>query len=411
MGRKGRIVLGCGLLGLGAWSVVPGMLHPISTDAVVNAEVVTIRAPVDGRLYTGQGLGVGDRVEQGEALAHVRADRPETGRRDGLSLELAAQRQLAEALGAEDRELAALDGELARRGAAYGKVQQQRLTHARTEAEAELRSARADSARAEAELERKRSLAAKDLVAPVAVQAALAAAAAARAKVEAQQATMARLAAEADGLRRGVFVSAASDDSSYSGQRRDEIRVKRAARKVEAAQAQIRVRELARQLATEEQQAARLSDAVLSAPVTGVVWQRFAAEGDAVRSGDPVAGVVDCDRLFLSAVLPKRYFSELRSGDRAKVRLNGGDGTSRAVVQSVRAAGSTQANGTAAVTPAAIEGEEVVVTLALRDDRVGNRSDNLCQVGQRATVTFDVAAFRPLVNSMAAAFVNGGNAS
>lgn len=44
MRRNGRVLLGVGLLGLGAWSVVPGMIHPTSTDAVVNAEVVTVRA-------------------------------------------------------------------------------------------------------------------------------------------------------------------------------------------------------------------------------------------------------------------------------------------------------------------------------------------------------------------------------
>ncbi|HSV28685.1 MAG TPA: HlyD family efflux transporter periplasmic adaptor subunit, partial [Candidatus Omnitrophota bacterium] len=306
MGRNGRILLGCGFLGLGAWSVVPGMIHPISTDAVVNAEVVTVRAPVDGRLTVGQRLVVGDRVELGDELGRVRADRPDTGRRDALSLDLAAQRQLAAALADEERELAALEGELARRGLSYRQAQRRRLDLSRSELRARIAAALADLGRAEAELERKRILVAKGHLAPVTEKTAQAAVASARAEVAAGRAELGRVEAELAALGRGIV---ASDDATYSGQRRDEIRITRAARRVEAAQAQVRVAELARQLAAENGRAA--SEVVMAAPIKGVVWQRFAAEGDAVRRGDPVAGVVDCDRLFLTAVLPKRYFPEL----------------------------------------------------------------------------------------------------
>ncbi|MBC7950853.1 MAG: HlyD family efflux transporter periplasmic adaptor subunit [Rhodospirillaceae bacterium] len=411
MGRKGRVVLGMALLGLGAWSVVPDLIHPTSTDAVVNAEVVTVRAPVDGQLAARFGLAVGDRVGLGEEVARVHAMRPETGRRDGLRLELAGQRKLAEALGAEEAELARLDHDLAGRGKAYRNAANQRLALSRTEAEAKLKTSEAARAVTRAKLAIKQSLLAKDLVAPAAVDAVKAEDQAAASEIESARAALARINSEAKAVGRGAFVMGGGDDSSYADQRRDEIRVKRAARKVEIAQAEIRAAELARQLAVEEDLAARLSDAVLAAPVSGVVWQRFAAEGDAVRSGDAVVGVVDCDRLFLTAVLPKRYFSELKAGDRAQARLAGTDTPVQAVVQSVRAAGSAQANTAAAVAPLAEEGADVVVTLAVHDAKLGNRSDNLCQVGQRATVTFRMPALKPLVDAVATGIRAGGHAS
>lgn len=411
MRRNGRVLLGVGLLGLGAWSVGPGLIHPTSTDAVVNAEVVTLRAPVDGQLAAGLGVAVGDRVAAGEAVARVRATRPETQRRDGLALELAGQKQLLAALATEEAELARLDHDLAGRSAAYRSASAQRLELSRGEAEARLRGAEARHAQAIAELKRKEVLAAKDLVAPAAVESARAAEKAAAAERDEARAERGRLAAESRAIASGAMIGGGGDDSPYSSQRRDEVRLKRAARKVDMAQARIKAAELERLLAVESAQAGALAEAALAAPVTGVVWSRFAAEGDAVRAGDPVLGVVDCGKLFLTAVLPKRFFAELKAGDRATARLAGTDEGLAAVVESVRAAGATQANGAAAVTPMAEQGHDVVVTLALRDARVGNRSDNLCQVGQHASVTFQVPALKPLVDAVAAGVLGGGHAS
>lgn len=401
MGRIGRVALGVGLLGLGAWSLVPGMIHPISTDAVVNADVVTLRAAVEGELVAIGGPAVGERVAAGQVLARVAATRPETGRLDALTLELAAARRLAQALSEEEADLARLDADLARRGTAYRGAAQRQLALARDGARADLAAAQADQIRTEGELNRKRSLAAKDLAAPVAVQAAEADQRAAKAATESARAELARVSAERQAVATGIFVAGGGDDAPYADQRRDEIRIKRAARRVDFAQVETRVAELARQLAGEQDQSRRMARAELAAPAAGVVWQRFAAAGDTVRPGDPVFGVVDCDRLFLTAVLPRRYFSQMKAGDRAQARLSGVAAPVRAVVQSVRAAGGGQANSAAAVAPAAEEGRDVVVTLDVQDERLGNRSDNLCQVGQQATVTFQMPALKPLVDAVA----------
>lgn len=400
MKRNGRVLLGFGLLGLGAWSVVPGMIHPISTDAVVNAEIVTLRAAVEGRLAAGAS-GVGERVSAGDAVARIQTSHSDLM----LESELAVQRNMVAALAAEELQLIDLDRSLAGRAQAFRTAARRDLELTRRQSEAKVKAVRSDQRRAETELERKRILAAKDLVAPVAVDSARAAADAAKAAAEAEQANLARLNGEIGAVARGAAMPGTGFDAPYAEQRRDEIRLKRAARAVEVAQVNVRIAELERQLT-----AAPTKEAVLIAPVDGVVWQRFAADGDTIRPGDPVVGVVDCDKLFLSAVLPKRYFPQLKSGDRARVSL-AGQSSVRAVVQSVRAAGGAQANTTAAVNPSAQEGKDVVVTLAVSDDRLGNRSDNLCQVGQHATVTFEGAALKPLVSAVASGILRGGNAS
>ncbi|CAA7627050.1 conserved hypothetical protein [Magnetospirillum sp. UT-4] len=401
MGRYGRMALGAGLLVLAGWALVPGLIHPIDTDAVVNAEIITLRAPAEGQLLADGNPEVGERVAQGRVLARIKAVRPETARRDGLALELAAARRLAQALREEEAELARLDAELAARGTAYRVAARDGLRLGRAEAGARLAAALAAGERATGEQGRKQALADKGLVAPAAVEAAQAAAREAAAAVAEARAELARLDGEMRSVQSGVIVVGGGDDSPYADQRRDEVRIKRAARRVDTAQAEVRMAGLERQLAAEQAQAERLALAELAAPVAGVVWSRFAAEGETVRPGDPVVGVVDCRRLFLTAVLPRRHFAQLQAGDRAKARLSGIDHPVAAVVQSVRAGGGAQAVGAVAVTPAAAEGREVVVTLAVADDSLAGRPDNLCRVGQQAAVTFQLPALMPLVDALA----------
>jgi hypothetical protein len=187
----------------------------------------------------------------------------------------------------------------------------------------------------------------------------------------------------------------------YSRQRLDEVRLKLAERRRELAGIEARVAELAAQSAAAEAELARLAEAAVVAPTAGVVWQRFAGDGDSVRGGDPVLGLVDCRGLTLTAVLPKRFFPELKAGDRAQARLPGEGVEVAAMVQSVRAAGAGQASASAAVVPVAVERRDVVVTLVPAGRGLSTRSDNLCRVGQRATVTFDMPALKPLLDAVA----------
>jgi multidrug resistance efflux pump len=400
MRRWVRVLLGGGLVGLGAWTVVPGMIHPISTDAVLNAEVVTVRAPIEGVL-AGAGFAIGDRVAAGETVARIKSFHSETARRDQAALDLAAGRRLAEALAGEVSELAALDRRLLRETAAYGTAATARLELSEAQSQARARAAEAVLARVRLDLARRRTLLDKGFVAPAAVEAAEADARSAQANVEAAQADARRVAAELKAARHGTFVGDGFNNVPYSRQRYDEVHLKLLQRRSDLAAARARQGEHAARLAAEEADLARLSDAAIVAPAGGVVWQRFAGDGDGVRPGDPVLGVVDCRALFLTAVLPKRFFPEIKAGDRAQARLQGDAEPVAAVVQSVRAGSGVQANASAAVTSSAEEGHDVVITLAIEASRLGTRSDNLCQVGQHATVTFAMPALTPFVNAVA----------
>ncbi|MGE5504380.1 MAG: hypothetical protein ACM31L_08140, partial [Actinomycetota bacterium] len=149
MKRRLRILVGGALVAVGAWTFLPGMIHPISTDAVINAEVVTLRAPIDGVLAAA-GLPVGARIEAGQVVARVHGLHPDSTRRDGLALELAGHRRLAAALGVEIAELESLQRRLAREAESFRAASAARLQLSEAETRARLAAAEANLARARA---------------------------------------------------------------------------------------------------------------------------------------------------------------------------------------------------------------------------------------------------------------------
>jgi multidrug resistance efflux pump len=400
--RIARISVGVALIGLGAATVLPRMIHPVSSEAMLNAELVTVRTPVEGRLE-GTDISIGDRVAAGQVIGRVRSFRPDSGRRDQTALDLAAQRRLALALAEEVEGLQDFERLLSRESEDYRRATLDKLAFAETEAKAKLRAAEAAHQHAQSQVAVRIGLLDKNIVAPPYVEAAEAVEHASRAALDATQAEAQRASAEHEAARCGTYLGDGANNVPYSRQRLDEVRLKLLARRSDVANAEARTSELAAQLTTEETELARLSEAAVTVPTDGVVWQRLAAEGEGLRGGDPVIGIVDCRALFLTAVLPKRFFSALKAGDRASARLLGEGEALPAIVQSVQAAGGGHANSSAAVTPVAEEGKDVVVTLSVRTETVGHRSDNLCQVGQRATVTFNMPALSPIVDAISEA--------
>jgi multidrug resistance efflux pump len=415
MGRRTRILIGSGLLTLGATTVLPGLIHPVSREAVLNAEVVTVRAPIEGVLQAAP-LAIGDRVLAGQSLGRVRNQAADAGRRDQAALDLAVQRRLAHAANAEVKDLAALDHRLSQEVEQYRQASMTRLTLSEAEAQAKVRAAEATLAHARLDLARRQTLRAKGFLANSVVEVAQSEERAAVAGLDGAKAGALRVEAAQEALRHGIFVADGLSNVPYSRQRLDEVHLRLLQRRSDAAAMAARVIELSAQLDAEDARLTRLGDAEIHAPAAGVVWQRFAAEGDGMRAGDPVLGVVDCRSLFLTAVLPKRFFADIKAGDEARARLLGEAKPVPVLVQSVRAAGAGQANTSAAVIPTAVEGRDVVVTLEIHGDslgrQLGSRSDNLCQVGQHASVTFAIPALQPLFDAVAAQFGAGsGNAS
>lgn len=77
-----------------------------------------------------------------------------------------------------------------------------------------------------------------------------------------------------------------------------------------------------------------LTNAEIVAPFTGVVTERMAQPGQYVRLGDPIARLLDAERLEIEADVPAELISGLPPGAEVKV-VFGGDVSAKAVVRTV----------------------------------------------------------------------------
>lgn len=91
-----------------------------------------------------------------------------------------------------------------------------------------------------------------------------------------------------------------------------------AERDVEVALAGLRAAEAAAAAAQQ-----RLAEAVVRAPVTGVVTQRHVQGGDRVKDGDPLFQLVNIDELEFQASVPSEYAAQVRPGAPVALVLSG----------------------------------------------------------------------------------------
>lgn len=70
----------------------------------------------------------------------------------------------------------------------------------------------------------------------------------------------------------------------------------------------------------------QLADAVVRAPLDGIVQERHVLAGEYLSAGSPVATIVRVNPLRLRVAVPERDAAQVRAGQRVRVRLDGEDG-------------------------------------------------------------------------------------
>lgn len=136
--RFSRLVIGVLVIVATLWVIVSEQMAGASADAVLNAQIVTVRTPVAGTLRDAD-RALGSAVSMGDTLATVASATPDAVRLDDLILERdLAQTRLRE----REAQKAAADAEVARLAArvtAYRDLSVQDLSARLAEATERLR--------------------------------------------------------------------------------------------------------------------------------------------------------------------------------------------------------------------------------------------------------------------------------
>lgn len=378
-----KSVAGLTILAFVGWMPLQRLFQVSSVEAVVNAQVVTLRAPVGGVVSeAADPLRVGATVVPGNVLMTVENPRADHAGIERVKENLRSTDEDLVAVVARIDRLATLRATIAARVENYRADRGRRVGADLVVADTQITSAQAVMDRAEAEVARQSSLAVTGLSAQATQQTAERDLAVARASVEQAKARRAVLAVEAEALKAGRFFGDGYDDVPQSMQRLDWIDESFALLESDKGKLEARVGRLATELQAEEARFDLASRANIAAPTGGQVWEILTSPGEQIVAGQPLVSVLDCSKLMVTAAVSESVYNTLSLGMPASFTFHeGGQAFAGRVVQlsGVAAAGSNFA-----IIPTALTKEAYRVTVTA-DNLGGNGT---CPVGRTGRVVF-----------------------
>lgn len=380
--KYSRPVIGILLILLSIWVIVGEQMSGASADAVVNAPIVTIRAPVAGNLTIPE-RQLGGRVTQGEVLASIEDPIADRVRLNDLLMEVrleeAARAQIAELLA----ETGAIRDDLNRRADIFRTNRleelQTRLTHARSRLAIleQEQAAVPDPRLLEAVEEDDQRLPAEPRLDALVLDHA-------RERVAILQIAL-------NAAQQGVFLGDGYNDAPNAEQRSVELRSEIAALNTRLAEADARVTAVGERADRERLRVNSQIGGDLQSPVTGIFWDVLQADGVNVQRGDPLLRIVDCSSTVVTLSVTERTYNDLAVGQPARFRLAGSSEVHDATVARLAGSGAATIYQAMAVAPSQKHLERFDVALivpALRDGGADN-----CVIGQTGRAFFET---RPL---------------
>ncbi len=377
--RYFRLVTGIVVIALAVWIILGEQMSGASADAVVNARLSTVRAPVAGAVQAAP-RALGTTVRRGDVLATMNDPLVDGVRLDDLLME----QSLAEA------EVARLEQELEATSDIRTHLEARAETF-RTERLAEIETG-LDHARIRlALLETSGAFggAEADLAEvldqdtdrtpgePRLYEIALDHA---RERVEVLEIAL-------RAARAGVFLGDGYNDAPNSEQRLAELQSVTASLNAELTNARSRLQAVADRVGRERLRVNRFGVAEMTAPVEGVIWEALTTSGETLQRGQDAFVLLDCTSVMVTLSVTENVYNRLSVGDSAVFRLSGSGQTFEGTINRLAGAGAATIYRNLAIAPSErhLERFDVLVSVP------GLRGDPAlaCGVGRTGRVFFD----------------------
>ena len=371
-----RLIIGVVIIFAAGWIIVGEQITGASANAVVNAPLDTVRAPVAGRLSLSE-RALGAAVSDGEEIATVSDMRADRVRLDDLLMERDFERaeiaRLERQIADSTEVMALLDDRTERFTAARINEIETRRDHARNRLE--LLEAGFDAEGfAEGLLEEGQL---RDYGDPRLPGIAL----------EYARERVAVLEIELASARDGVFLGDGYNDSPNAEQRRIELESIRDEQAARLDEAEARGQAVEERIDRERLRVNRAESASLTAPVEGQFWEILAGDGAHIERGDPVVRLLDCGGTIVTLSVTESVYNDLQVGDEARFRLSGSREAHPGSVLRLAGSGAETIYRNLAVAPSERHLERYDVTLlvpALRTD-----PELRCAVGRTGRAFFE----------------------
>ncbi|MDX8481524.1 HlyD family efflux transporter periplasmic adaptor subunit [Mesorhizobium sp. VK24D] len=382
-----KSVLGLALVVAAGWMPTQRLLQISSVEAVVNARLVTVRAPISGTVgLDTRSAGVGDAIDAGAPLVTITETRGDRGRLNAALDELSNAEQERQALTLRMQSLVGLRDRLRDQLAAFRKNRLLQIDAEMDEADARIEAAVAEQVRADSIRARQAVLAKSGSVAQSVMDDADRDAAVAASLIKQVRARKAALAVERQALNAGAYLGDDYNDQPRSAQRLDEVEQQIAALEADGGRLIERIARASTEVRDEQHAVARVSEARLTAPVGGRFWEVLTAPGEQVVAGQPLFSLLNCSEAIVTATVSEAVYNSLSIGMPASFTYReGGASLAGRVVQ---LSGIASASSNFAIAPSALTKEPYRVAISIK----GLDARGSCPVGRTGRVVFGSAA-------------------
>lgn len=369
------------------WIPLQRLLATTSAEATVNARLINVRAPIDGKLsLVAPTIAIGTEVEQGEKLLHIVNIRADRGRLDDLRRTINGVTSDMHAAERRVEQLKDIEGNLVAQRNAFQEGRIRQLEARAAELKVQIGSAEAlhDDAKQAMERAKRLNVTGSQTIATLLhaerdFKTSQLAIEAAKIRLDGNQ-------IELDAAKKGLFVGDSYNDLPRSAQRLDEVRQQILDGSARVEENKGRLAYLEKELAAEQEQFSSHWTADVTAPVRGRIWETLTASGEEVRTGQDLLRILDCAGAVVTATVSEAVYNKLWVGQPAQFRLRGERQQYAGHV--VGLTGLAAAGSNFAIEQTALTREPYHVTIAFP----GLAERRECNVGRTGQVTFDTAA-------------------
>jgi len=366
------------------WTPLQRALETTSAEAVVNARLVTVRAPIDGTVTVQRSItGVGETITSNEPLLNIKNPRADRSQLDDLRRQVAGLEAERDALVRRKTQLEGLQGQLRKQRDAFQKGRVEQLEARVAELTAGIAAADAKEAETNSTLGRTKKLKASGYQSDAAVDRAERDHKVAANAAEALRQKLVGTKVELDAAKTGLFVGDSYNDIPRTAQRLDEITQQVIDLGGQIDEKTLRISQLNADLAQEEKQYALRSAAALTASVSGRIWEMLTSDGEEVSRGQDLMRLLDCRGVLVTAAVSESVYNKLRLGQPATFHLRGESAERKGRVVALNGLASVAAN--MAIEQHALEREPYHATIEVPSLASGPD----CHLGRTGKVTFD----------------------
>lgn len=369
------------------WVPALRLLATTSAEAVVNARVVTLRAPIEGDVTMATATtDIGSKFQSSQEILTIRNPRADYSHLDSMQRERDQLATAIAALDAKKRLLAANVTELSAQQENFriGRVAQ--LEQRVRETDADIAATEAQHDTAATALTRANALRETDAVSQAFLDKALQDERVTKNTIQSLIERRKGTLVELDAAKKGIYIGDSYNDTPQSAQRKMEVALELAdvRARLEGSKAELAV--LQSRIDAEARRNAELSTSIIRSTVNGRVWEILTAPGEHVNAGQDLVRMLDCGSVMVTASVSETAYQKLRIGQSATFRPR--DGGKELSGRIIGLNGLAAVSSNSAIQQSMLAREPYHVTLNFP----GLAEGSDCQIGRSGLVQFNTSS-------------------